>query len=195
MATFNFGAPEIQSQLADRGPVGPLPKGEYIAVITDITVGEFSPTSASGKAGLPKVTVQLKVAEGDFKGRKVTHWTLNGHPLEASGKVNYKLAGLLKALGFDLNGDVTIPETEEEWGEFVNEEVGVLLSYADPDSQGRVFNQIDNYKPADEVTDTPTADTEVVLPTASAAPRRGGASSAPAPAGRTRPSRGGGLNF
>lgn len=192
MARMNLAAEEFVAAVEDKGVGGPLPRGEYLATITDIEVGEFSPTSESGKAGHASLTVHLKIEEGDFAGRKIRQFNLNNSPTFASGSANFALAQFLTALGFE--GEFDVPEGEE-WGDYIGETVGVRLGFNEPNSKGNVFNNVARWvKPADvDPAKTPTKDTPVDVPEPKAgAGRAGGAAKGGRPAAGGR---GGRLGF
>ena len=187
MATFNL------SELKDQGPVGPIPAGEYVVQITNVTTGEFGETSASFAAGFEKIDIDFKVIEGDFEGRKIKHFGLSGSPVTVNGKQNFMLGNLLKALGFD-GDEVAIPEGDE-WDDYIEEVIGLRLKVDPTNDKGQTFNSVAAFIPVDDVKNTPTAATEVVIPKAGGRPQRSGGAAKPASGGRARPARGGSLNF
>lgn len=191
MARMNLAAEEFVAAIEDKGVGGPLPRGEYLATITDIEVGEFSETSASFAAGHASLTVHLKITEGDFAGRKIRQFNLNNNPTFASGAVNFALAQFLTALGFE--GDFEVPEGDE-WGDYVDEVVGVRLGFNEPNAKGNVFNNVARWiKPADvDPAKTPTKDTPVDVPEAKAGAGRAGGAKGGRPAAGGR---GGRLGF
>jgi hypothetical protein len=161
MAKINLNSEENRAAAEDRGAAGPLPAGEYVVDIYNVEVGSFSAETPSGKAGHEKLTLTYKVSEGDFEGRKIRSFNFNGSPTFASGAVNYRLVQLLTALGFE--GEVDVPEGDD-WEDLVGESVGVRLVVDPADPTGRIFNSVNRIIPVGEVKNTPTRDSDVVVP-------------------------------
>lgn len=166
MARLNLGSAESIAALEDRGVGGPLPAGEYPAVIIKATVGEFRENSASAKAGLGRLSLEFKVTEGDFEGRKVTDFNIVNGPEFASGKPNFKMIQLFSALGWE--GEFDLPETQEQWDELVSEPLGLRLGYSDPNAKGQIFNEVVRYVHPDALEESPTKSDAASVPTATA---------------------------
>lgn len=107
-----------------------LPAGEYIATIIDVEEGEF--TGANSK-GIGKLTVQFKISEGEFEGKKIKTF---GIPLQGewnSGKVAFLFYQFFGALGVkfpegDSEEDIELPDNEDLW----EQEIGLVIKH-EPD--------------------------------------------------------------
>jgi len=103
-----------------------LPEGEYIATIIDVDEGVFK---GANSEGIGKLTVQFKVSEGEFAGKKIKTFNI---PLEGkwkSGSVAFLFYQFFGALGVEFpkdgDGEVDLPDNEDLW----EQEIGIVIKH------------------------------------------------------------------
>lgn len=124
-----------------------LPAGEYIASIVDVEEGVFK---GANSEGIGKLTVQFKISEGEFTGKKIKSFSI---PLEGewkSGKVAFLFYQFFGALGVkfpegDSDEDIDLPDNEDLW----EEEIGIVIKHG-PDKRdpGVTRAEVNGFFPA-----------------------------------------------
>ena len=151
--------PDEAKKALEGGGGGPVPTGEYILRIDDVT--ETTIQSAANK-GKPVLNLKLKIVEsgtGKGEGRKINAWRIPLFDKWASGKTAFEFFTFFKALGvdFSVEGEVDLPDNDEILGQ----EIGAYLTIGDEDEQGRRFNEVGRWFPAsDGVKDTSDGESE-----------------------------------
>lgn len=173
--TLNLGSTEAKAAAEDRGGFSLVPAGTYPAQLYKVARGEFSPESESGKAGFGKLTFTFKITEGDFKGQFVTLFNVVDSPTFAKGGLNFWLIQFFTALG--VEDDLALPESEEEWGDYVGEDFAIRVDVVNNTYKGNTTtrNEVKHIGKASDVDDSkvPTKDTPVVARGASGSERKG----------------------
>lgn len=160
MATFevDYDQEELDSQTG--GAFDPIPEGVYLFDIYEAEVKDYSPTSESGKAGLQRLTLTLKVAEGPHAGRQIWENNLPLSPYWASGKPAFQFKQFFGALGLLEDGKLAF-DPDDLLGEQIRGVVAITPATESYSAGNRVKRYLSATEEAPDVVVKEPAATKV----------------------------------
>lgn len=154
--SFNNKAEDAKKAL-EGGGGKPLPTGEYLAIISDVSDTVLKSQANAGKEALNLKLTITESGTGQGVGRKVNAWRVPLFDKWGSGKTAFEFFTFHKALGVDFSqdGEVDLPDNDEILGQ----EIGVYLTIGEPNEKGQSYNEVGRWFPASDGIKDTSADT------------------------------------
>lgn len=141
---FNFTFDENETKFQENAAkgFGPIPRGRYNVVITDVKV---EITESGRYAGKQQLNLTVKGLSGEAAGREIRYVRVplfsrfDPTPNRPEGTAT-SMHGFFRAVG--MYNEAKSAVEVSDWNNLFHKEANVLIDVQEPDDQGRVFNQI-----------------------------------------------------